>query len=123
MNFVGLNGTVFQPELRVAKSGMAVLKFRLSYYQGKGKDGKAAYGSIDVTAFDKLAQAWDGKLQDRDKVIVIGRLVMDKWEKDGQKHYKHGMIADNIGKEMNLFASPANSAPVGQYISDEEVPF
>lgn len=113
MNQAVFNGTVFKPELRVAKSGMAVLKFRLSYYQGKDKAGKAAYGSIDVTAFDKLAQAWDGKLQDRDKVIVIGRLMMDKWEKDGQKHYKHGMIADNIGKEMNLF----------EYISDEEVPF
>lgn len=123
MNHVILSGTAFEPNTRIAKSGMAVLTFRLSYYQGKGKDGKTAYGSIDVTAFDKLAQAWDGKLQDRDKVIVIGRLMMDKWEKDGQKHYKHGMIADNIGKEMNLFASSANSAPVGQYISDEEVPF
>lgn len=122
MNQTVFNGTVFNPELRVAKSGMAVLKFRLSFYQGKGKDGKAAYGSIDVTAFDKLAQAFDG-LQDRDKVIVIGRLMMDKWEKDGQKHYKHGMIADTIGKEMNLFANSANSASGGQYITDEEVPF
>ena len=32
MNHVTLTGTVFQPESRVAKSGMAVLTFRLSYY-------------------------------------------------------------------------------------------
>lgn len=32
MNHVTLSGTVFQPERRVAKSGMAVLTFRLSYY-------------------------------------------------------------------------------------------
>ena len=50
MNHVTLTGTVFQPESRVAKSGMTVLTFRLSYYQGKGKDGKATYGGIDVTA-------------------------------------------------------------------------
>lgn len=40
MNHVTLTGTIFQPESRVAKSGMSVLTFRLSYYQGKGKDGK-----------------------------------------------------------------------------------
>lgn len=83
MNHVTLTGTVFQPESRVAKSGMAVLTFRLSYYQGKGKDGKAAYGSIDVTAFDRLAQAWDSQLHDKDKVIVTGHITLDKWEKDG----------------------------------------
>ena len=104
MNHVALSGTVFEPESRVAKSGMAVLTFRLSYYQGKGKEGKATYGGIDVTAFDRLAKAWDGQLRDRDKVIVAGRITLDKWEKDGQKHYKHRLIADDIGQEMNLFA-------------------
>lgn len=102
MNHVTLTGAVFQPESRVAKSGMAVLTFRLSYYQGKGKDGKAAYGSIDVTAFGRLAQAWDSQLHDKDKVIV------------------NRLIADDIGQELNLFA---NSNPGGQYIPDEEVPF
>ena len=120
MNHVTLTGTVFQPESRVAKSGMAVLTFHLSYYQGKGKDGKAAYGSIDVTAFDRLAQAWDGQLHDKDKVIVTGHISLDKWEKDGKKYYKHRLIADDIGQELNLFA---NSNPGGQYIPDEEVPF
>lgn len=104
MNHVTLSGTVFEPESRAAKSGMAVLKFRLSYYQGKGKDGKATYGGIDVTAFDRLAQAWYGQLQDKDKVIVTGRISLDKWEKDGKKYYKHRLIAEDIGKELDLFA-------------------
>lgn len=78
MNYVTLTGTVFQPESRVAKSGMAVLTFRLSYYQGKRKDGKATYGGIDVTAFDRLAQAWDGQLQNKDKAIVTGHITLDK---------------------------------------------
>ena len=34
MNHVTLSGTAFEPEKRTAKSGMAVLTFRLSYYQG-----------------------------------------------------------------------------------------
>ncbi len=96
MNHVTLSGTVFEPESRVAKSGMAVLTFRLSYYQGKGKDGKATYGGIDVTAFDRLAQAWDGQLQNKDKAIVTGHITLDKWEKDGKKYYKHRLIADDI---------------------------
>ena len=76
MNHVTLSGTVFEPESRIAKSGMAVLTFRLSYYQGKGKDGK--------------------------------------------KYYKHRLIADDIGKQLDLFA---DVKPNGQYIQDEEVPF
>ena len=120
MNYVTLTGTVFQPESCVAKSGMAVLTFHLSYYQGKRKDGKAAYGSIDVMAFDRLAQAWDGQLHDKDKVIVTGRLTLDKWEKDGKKFYKHCLIANDIGQELNLFAKSSQS---DGYIPDEEVPF
>ena len=120
MNHVTLSGTVFEPESRAAKSGMAVLTFRLSYYQGKGKDGKATYGGIDVTAFDRLAHAWDGQLQNKDKAIVTGHITLDKWEKDGKKYYKHRLIADDIGKQLDLFA---NSKPNGQYITDEEVPF
>lgn len=100
--------------------GHGGLTFRLSYYQGKGKDGKATYGGIDVTAFDRLAQAWDGQLHDKDKVIVTGHISLDKWEKDGKKYYKHRLIADDIGKQLDLFA---NSNPNGQYIPDEEVPF
>lgn len=120
MNYVTLSGTVFEPESRVAKSGMAVLTFRLSYYQGKGKDGKATYGDIDVTAFDRLAQAWDGQLQNKDKAIVTGHITLDKWEKDGKKFYKHCLIADDIGQELNLFAKSSQS---DGYIPDEEVPF
>lgn len=120
MNYMTLSGTVFQPESRVAKSGMTVLTFRLSYYQGKGKDGKATYGGIDVTAFDRLAHAWDSQLQDKDKVIVTGHITLDKWEKDGKKYYKHRLIADDIGKQLDMFA---DAKPNGQYIQDEEVPF
>lgn len=120
MNHVTLSGTVFEPESRAAKSGMAVLTFRLSYYQGKGKDGKATYGGIDVTAFDRLAQAWDGQLQNKDKVIVTGRIMLDKWERDGKKYYKHRLIAEDIGKELSLFTD-ANMG--GQYVPDEDVPF
>ncbi|WP_278831273.1 single-stranded DNA-binding protein [Mitsuokella multacida] len=86
MNHVTLSGTAFEPNTRVAKSGMAVLTFRLSYYQGKGKDGKATYGGIDVTAFDRLAQAWDGQLHDKDKVIVTGHITLDKWERTGKTY-------------------------------------
>lgn len=115
MNYVTLSGTVFEPESRAAKSGMAVLTFRLSYYQGK-----ATYGGIYVTAFDRLAHTWDGQLQDKDKVIVTGHITLDKWEKDGKKYYKHRLIADDIGKQLDLFA---DSKTNGQYIQDEEVPF
>lgn len=120
MNHVTLSGTAFEPNTRVAKSGMAVLTFRLSYYQGKDKDGKATYGGMNVTAFDRLAQAWDGQLHDKDKVIVTGHITLDKWEKDGKKYYKHRLIADDIGQELNLFTSSNTN---GQYIPNEEVPF
>ena len=51
---------------------------------------------------------------------MTGHITLDKWEKDGKKYYKHRLIADNIGQELNLFA---DFKPNEQYIPDEEVPF
>ena len=51
---------------------------------------------------------------------MTGHITLDKWEKDGKKYYKHRLIADDIGKQLDLFA---DSKPNGQYIPDEEVPF
>lgn len=54
------------------------------------------------------------------KAIVTGHITLDKWEKDGKKYYKHRLIADDIGKQLSLFADSKSN---GQYIPDEEVPF
>lgn len=86
--------------------------------QGQGRQGDVWRHRRD--GFDRLAQAWDGQLQNKDKVIVTGHITQGKWEKDGKKYYKHRLIADDIGKQLDLFA---DSKPNGQYVPDEDVPF
>jgi len=118
MNFVGIDGTMFSPELRYTQSRKPVLTFSLGYRNGKGQDGKSDYGSIRVKAFGALASNAMKKLVERDKIVVCGRLVQEKWEKDGVKYYRDAIIANSIGSSISPFDE--DGAP-GAMPQDEEV--
>lgn len=133
-NRISLDGTVFRPETRYSQTtGKPVLNFDLSFYDGKAQDGSTKYGSIRVRAFGPLAENIAKDITEKDRYIVEGHLSLDKWvDKDGQKHYRLVVIADDIGKAYNKFADdgkavnvPQNSGdPAGsQQIEDEEIPF
>ena len=119
--YTTLEGTMFQPELRTTKNGKTVMEFNLSYYQGKGQDGKATYGNIRIRLWNDLAANAMAELKDRDRVLVYGRQVQDKWEKDGQKRSRDVIIADSIGRSISPF--PPNSIQPAGRADDPDVPF
>ena len=51
---------------------------------------------VDVDAWDKLAELCGQYLSKGRSVLVEGRLQMDTWEKDGQKHQKLKVRASTI---------------------------
>jgi len=124
-NYISLDGTLFQPESRKTKTGKTQYSFNLSFYNGKGTDGKAQYGSVRVKLFGDLANNALGFFNEKDRVLVTGRLTMEKWEKDGQKHSRPAIIADNLGPSISPFK--ANGAVGGQAQTsapdDPEIPF
>ena len=52
---------------------------------------------LDCVAFDRVAQAMADHLTKGSKVLVEGRLTVDKWvDKDGQNRRKLDIIAENV---------------------------
>lgn len=132
-NRISLDGTVFRPETRYSQTtGKPVLNFDLSFYDGKDASGNTRYGSIRVRAFGPLAENVAKDITEKDRYVVEGHLSLDKWEKDGQKHYRLVVIADDIGRAYNKFGDDGKAVNVpqnpadptgGQQMEDEEIPF
>lgn len=60
-----------------------------------GKDSDAAFLPVKCWGY----AASDAKeLKKGDKVVIEGRLCMEKWTKDGVERSEIGVIADSIGK-------------------------
>lgn len=116
-NTVTLTGSVFRLETGATKSGKSILRFNLSYWQGKNTDGSSDYGNIRVTAFGPLALN-ASTIAEKDHVIVSGRLRENKWtDKEGNKRYTTELIADEIGQAYSTFGG--NDAAGG----GEDIPF
>ena len=91
---------------------------------------------VDVEAWGKLGEICQKYLTKGRQALVDGRLVQDVWVKDGQKHSKLYVKADNVqflgGKGDNQKDAPQSSAPstpstpsapASQSGSDEDIPF
>lgn len=123
-NFISLNGTVFQPELRKTQSGKSIFAFNLSYYDGKGADGKAKYGNIRVKAWEALGENAAAILKEKDRAIVCGKLTHEKWQaKDGSNRSREVIIASSIGQEISPFAQNGGGFGSENYPDDEQIPF
>ena len=93
----------------------------VSYHDAK--DGKKSFASVRVaincgkdqkTVFMPV-KCWgytaddSRNLKKGDKVIILGRLCMEEWAKDGETISEIGLIADNIGKIQREFPNTQES--------------
>lgn len=51
---------------------------------------------VDITLFGRTAEVAGQYLSKGSNVLIEGRLKLDTWEKDGLKHSKLKVIADNL---------------------------
>lgn len=87
------------PEKRYTPSGMAVSDVNL----GLNRKFKAANGEWKEEACFVTVELW-GKTAENvveykrkgDPILVEGRLKLDQWEKDGQKHSRLKVVAETV---------------------------
>lgn len=80
------------PELRSTPSGKSITSFSIAVDRYNSEDTDF----FDITAWDKLAEISNQYLNKGSKVIVQGRLQLDRWEKDGQKNSKISITAYDV---------------------------
>ena len=133
MNHVSMIGRLTRdPELKkLGDSDRDVCELRLAVDNGKSREGEDRDATfIDVSTFDRQAEACAEHLSKGRQVAVEGRLVYREWQaEDGSKRSKHQVI----GRVEFLGSSPSSNgqgqqrrphaAPAAVGAADEDIAF
>jgi single-strand DNA-binding protein len=85
-----------KPEARESKGGKQMCRFTVAS-STKGKDGTSKTSWVTVLCFDEMAAMVAERVGVGDRVMVSGRLEVEKWEKDGVEKTGITVIADDVG--------------------------
>jgi len=98
------------PESKTIPSGVQVCEFGLAV-NSRGQDGQElAPLFIEVTAWERTAENCAKYLTRGSPVAVEGKLKLDTWEKDGQKHSRISVVAFNV----QFLSNKGDNAPSGR---------
>src|SRR3954468_17780787 len=86
------------PELRYIPSGTAVSDIGLAVNDRvkKGDQWVDEATFVDVTLWGRTAEIANEYLSKGSPVLIEGRLKLERWEKDGQKHSKLKVIGERL---------------------------
>ena len=128
INQVSITGNLTrEPELRTTQSGTSVLSFGIAVNdRRKVADGQWADepNFFECVTFGNRATALSDILAKGMKVAIAGKLHYSSWEKDGQKHSKVDIIANEI--ELMQNRKPQQEQPQQQEepaYYDADLPF
>lgn len=125
MNQVVISGNVGSvKELKFLNTGTAVLEFSVA-----DKDYKGETVWHNITVMGKSAENVANHIGDVSKVLVKGKLQYNKWEKDGVKHERAYILADNYGGvEFMSYKNKKDNSKEPQRegfqpLDDDDIPF
>ena len=127
MNNITIAGNVGRdPELKYTPANLAILKFSVA--DTSGKDDKKKTTWHDIVVFGEQAEIVAEKIGKGVRVVIIGRLQIENFEKkDGTKGKRVEVIADEVAVSLRWGASDpvarAAKALHADVISDDEEPF
>ena len=86
------------PELRYIPSGTAVSDIGLAVNDRikRGDQWVDEATFVDITLWGRTAEIANEYLSKGSPVLIEGRLKLDRWEKDGQKHSKLKVVGDRL---------------------------
>jgi single-strand DNA-binding protein len=100
VNQVTLLGNLTRdPELRQTPSGQSVCSFSLALnraYKAQNGEWQEATDYIDCVAWGPLGERVSQYLSKGRRALVQGRIQSRSWEKDGQKHSKVEVLANDV---------------------------
>lgn len=128
INHVSLTGNLTRsPELRATQGGTPVLSLGIAV-NDRRKNASGQWEDVpnffECVTFGNRATALSGILTKGMKVAVSGKLHYSSWEKDGQKHSKVDIIANEI--ELMQNRKPQQEQPQQQEepaYYDADLPF
>ena len=141
MNKVILMGRLTRdPEVRYSQgqNSTAIARFSIAVDRRFKRDGQPDTDFFNCTCFGRQAEFVEKYLQKGTKVVTVGSVQNDNYEKDGVKHYNVQIMVDEIefaesknaqGSGNDGAGRSAGPAPAGDGFMniptgiDEELPF
>lgn len=128
INSVSIAGNLTRdPEIRVTRGGTAVLSFGIAV-NDRRKNASGEWEDVpnffECVTFGNRATALRDILTKGMKVAIAGKLHYSSWEKDGQKHSRADIIAQEI--ELMQNRRPQQEQPQRQEepaCYDDDLPF
>ena len=121
INTVTVSGRLTRDaELRFTSGGFGILKFSLAsnYSKKDGDQWRDEANFFDCTILGKRGESLAQYLTKGTQVMVAGELRQERWEKDGQKQSKVGIMVDGI-----LLTGGKQQGQAQPTVDDEEVFF
>lgn len=99
-------------EVKTSQGGMsyATIGFACTTTEKRGEEYEEKPMYLDVKVFGKTADFAGQYVTKGKSILVSGELVLDTWEKDGQKHSKHILKANVV----NLNGPPPSQDSEGE---------
>ncbi len=121
------------PELRKTSGDLSIAQFSIATSE-KRKDESGNFQEKTewhkIVAFGRTAEIVSEYLKKGSSVCIEGKIQYSSWEKDGQKHYKTEIIANNLvmlGKKSNESSnnnvSDNYSVSNSSETSEDDLPF
>ena len=120
INHVSITGNLTRdPELRSTAGGKAVLSFGIAVNDRRQNQQTGKWEDVpnffECVTFGNRAMALGDILTKGMKVAISGKLHYSSWEKDGQKHSKVDIIANEV--ELMQNRKPQQEQPQQDYQS------
>ena len=116
------------PETRESGGGKSVCKFSVAVSEKRGGEPTTTW--FNVVCFDKTAELCQRYLVKGRQVLVVGRIEISEYEKDGVKQRSMSLIANNVtfisdgsGKGEARPAAKVLPATAADGFVDEDLPF
>lgn len=125
MNKIIVSGHITRDiEVRTTKNGKPVSDFGIAVNRITKTDGKYDVDFFNCTAFGASAEYVGNYLAKGSKVLVVGRLENNNYEKDGVKHYGDKIFVENVEglDKKKAVEQKEGFEGMGAEVKDEEVP-
>lgn len=128
-NVVSINGRlVREAELRFSTSGTVILRFSIAVNRSvkKGDKWEDEASFFDCAMFGKMAEGVSKYLGKGKQVSIIGELVQNRWEKDGQSRSKVEIIVNKLqllGSKDDSNQSYQKQEQQGPESFEDDIPF
>lgn len=118
------------PEARVSDGGKTVCKFSVATSEKRGGTEQTTWWN--VVTFDKTAELCSQYLTKGRQVLIVGRIEISEYEKDGVKQRSMSLIANNVtfisdgsgkGEVRSAPAAKALGPKASDGFIDDDLPF